>query len=204
MFPSNKSFSASSKPLSSSFSEKGRPMVLGKLTTTIFCEQKLKISDRICVPVLLLHVCIYWFTFWHRLQPACKGLQETPLPLHKTTEVSSHFSTFVTEFMFLKRLEKRVRCKEHHLALRAGTQSIVFATSPLLHTGRVLGAARLCSWAQGGCKGRAVSLAGKVPGLQEHGCYEKSSSLLQCSLLCLVKVISQASSESSGYFCLGF
>lgn len=113
------------------------------------------------VPVMLLHVCIYWFTFWHRLQPACKGLQETPLPLHKTTEVSCHFSTFVTEFMFLKRLEKRVRCKEHHLALRAETQSIVFATSPLLHTGRVLGAARLCSWAQGGCKGRALSLADK-------------------------------------------
>lgn len=43
-----------------------------------------------------------------------KGLHKTPLPLHKTTEVSCHFSTLLTEFMLSKRLGKCVRCKEHH------------------------------------------------------------------------------------------
>lgn len=37
-----------------------------------------------------------------------KGPHKTPLPLHKTTEVSCHFSTFLTEFMLPKRLWRKM------------------------------------------------------------------------------------------------
>jgi len=59
---------------------------------------------------LLLRLCSYWFTLRHRLQLCCKGTAQTSLPLHKTAQVSCHFSphTFSTGFMLSKRLEKHV------------------------------------------------------------------------------------------------
>lgn len=59
-------------------------------------------------------------------------------------------------------------------------------------------------WLKAASRGEPCPWQTRILRLQEQGCYEKCSSLLQCSLLCLDKVMSQASSESSGFLVWGF